>query len=105
MYVYTFHTLTSLLFQHLHRKAKADTVRCNQCNEEHETVHHFLFTCAAYNRQRHILRLELGTKAHHVKHGLNEEECLKPLFKYIASTRRFESTFGDVSLPKEKRKA
>lgn len=37
-----------------------------------------------------------------MKHILNDAKCLKSLFKFIASTRRFEPVFGDVSLPKDK---
>lgn len=103
---------SSLLFQlrtghaplnkHLHRIAKSETAICQQCNEGNESVHHFLLTCPAYTRHRNILRQELGTRAHHVKHILNEAECLKSLFKFIAKTRRFEPVFGDVSPPKDK---
>jgi ribonuclease HI len=103
---------SSLLFQlrtghiplnkHLHRIAKSETATCQQCNEGNESVHHFLLTCPAYTRQRNILRQELGTRAHHVKHILNDAECLKSLFTFIAKTKRFEPTFGDVSPPKDK---
>ncbi|KAG1800393.1 uncharacterized protein HD556DRAFT_1192034, partial [Suillus plorans] len=52
--------------------------------------------CPTYARQRSALRAELGSKAHQLKHLLNDAKCTKPLFKFIASTRRFASTFGDV---------
>ncbi|KAG2033990.1 hypothetical protein BDR03DRAFT_830036, partial [Suillus americanus] len=84
------------LNKHLHRIAKSATATYSQCEESDESVHHFLLSCPAYTRQRNILRAELGTKAHRMKHILNEPECLKALFKYIATTRRFETVFGDV---------
>ncbi|KAG2063797.1 hypothetical protein BDR04DRAFT_961629, partial [Suillus decipiens] len=69
---------------------------CPQCEESSESVHHFLVSCPTYTRQCNILRAKLGTKAHHLKHILNKPDCLKALFKYIATTRRFETVFGDV---------
>jgi len=53
--------------------------------------------CPAYNRQRDALRLKLGIRATHVKNLLNDPGCLRPLFEYIALTRRFEAVFGDVT--------
>lgn len=65
------HRHTSHLFQlrtghapldkYLHHIAKSPTATCQQCNEGNESVHHFLFPCPTYTRQRNILRLELGT--------------------------------------------
>ncbi|KAG2072419.1 hypothetical protein BDR04DRAFT_1096675 [Suillus decipiens] len=89
------------LNKHLHRIAKSPTAVCQQCNEGNESVHHFLFTCSTYTRQRNTLRSELGVKAQHMQHILNDPKCLKSLFKFIASTRRFTSSFGDVSPPKQ----
>ncbi|KAG2069407.1 hypothetical protein BDR04DRAFT_961061, partial [Suillus decipiens] len=77
------------LNKHLHRIAKLPTATCQQCEEESESVQHYLFRCPAYARQRDALRMELGTKAHHVKHVLNDKGCLKSTFKYITSTNRF----------------
>ena len=99
---------SSLLFQlrsghaplntHLHCISKSPTATCAQCNTGQESVHHFLMSCPAYNRQRSELRLKLGIRATHVKNLLNEPECLRPLFEYIARTRRFDQTvFGDVT--------
>jgi hypothetical protein len=50
------------------------------------------------------MRLELGTKVHHMKHVLNNRGYLKPLFKYLTSMRRFKTMFGDVIMPKDKKK-
>lgn len=103
---------SSLLFQlrsghaplnkHLHRIAKSPTATCTQCNTGQESVHHFLMSCQAYNRQRSELRNKLGIRAMHVKNLLNEPECLRPLFEYIARTRRFETVFGDVTPSKDR---
>jgi len=102
----------SLLFQlrsghaplnkHLFRIKKSLTATCQLCNEKDESVHHYLFECPAHIRPRNAMRTQLGTRAHHMKNLLNESKCLKTLFQYIARTRRFETTFGDMSLPKER---
>ncbi|KAG2066872.1 hypothetical protein BDR04DRAFT_1106095 [Suillus decipiens] len=48
------------------------------------------------------LRMVLGTEALHIKHILNDTECLESTFlKYLASTNRLKATFGDVAPPKE----
>ena len=60
------------------------------------------YTTEAYNRQRSELRNKLGIRAMHVKNLLNEPECLRPLFEYIARTRRFETVFGDVTPSKDR---
>jgi hypothetical protein len=94
----------ALLNKHLHHIVKADTAKCLQCNEGNESVHHFLFNCRAFSRQFGTLRNSLGTKAHHIKHILNDAECLKPLFEFITSTGRFNTLFGDIAPPKDKNK-
>ncbi|KAG1866162.1 hypothetical protein F4604DRAFT_1516171, partial [Suillus subluteus] len=66
-----------------HQIVKSPTATCQQCNEGNEPVHYFLFTCSTYTRPCNILRLELGTKAHHMKHVLNDPKCLKLPFKFI----------------------
>ena len=52
------------LNKHLYRFKCSDTPLCLQCNDEHpESVHHFLFECQRYDRERHILCTRLGQKA------------------------------------------
>jgi hypothetical protein len=94
----------ALLNKHLHHIAKADTAKCLQCNKGNESVHHYLFNCRAFSRRHSTLRESLGTKVHHVKYILNDTKCLKPLFKFITSTGRFNTSFRDVVPPKDKNK-
>ncbi|KAG1887941.1 uncharacterized protein F5891DRAFT_892364, partial [Suillus fuscotomentosus] len=56
----------------------------------------FLFVCPTYATHRRKLKAELGTRSQQLKHLLNDEKCIESLFKYIARTKRFVSTFGDV---------
>ncbi|KAG2751293.1 hypothetical protein P692DRAFT_201686145, partial [Suillus brevipes Sb2] len=97
---------SSLLFQlrtghaplnkHLHRIAKAPSPICQQCRQREEMVHHFIITCPQYTRQRHTLQIELGPQTNHLKNLLNNPKCIKPLLRFIASTRRMEQIFGDI---------
>ncbi|KAG1722076.1 uncharacterized protein EDB91DRAFT_1008627, partial [Suillus paluster] len=84
------------LNKHLFRISRSPTATCQQCHKGTESVHHFLLTCPAYTRHQNVLRLELGTHAHHLKHLINDVKCLKSIFKCITHTRRFETVFGDV---------
>jgi ribonuclease HI len=100
---------SSLLFQlrsghvplnkYLHRISKSPSPRCQQCNEREETVHHFLVSCPKYARQRATLRNEIGPRASQLQHLLSNCNSTKALFTYIASTKRFVQTFGDVTPP------
>ncbi|KAG2151167.1 uncharacterized protein EDB93DRAFT_298316 [Suillus bovinus] len=82
------------LTKHLRRITKSATATCSQCEESNESVHYFLFICPAYTRQPNTLHAELHTKAHHMKHLLDEPACSTHLFKYVATSRRFEMVFS-----------
>ncbi|KAG2749477.1 hypothetical protein P692DRAFT_201650334, partial [Suillus brevipes Sb2] len=86
------------LNKYLHRisKSKSPSPRCQQCNEREETVHHFLVSCPKYARQSATLRNEIGPRASQLQHLLSNCHSTKALFMYIASTKRFVQTFGDV---------
>ncbi|KIK42491.1 hypothetical protein CY34DRAFT_83463 [Suillus luteus UH-Slu-Lm8-n1] len=97
----------SLLFQlrtghaplnkHLHCISKSPTAQCLQCNEHEGTVKHFLLVCLCYAQQCAALCQEAGTGMSQLCQLLNNEDFIKPLFCYIARTRRLEQMFGDVS--------
>ncbi|OJA10067.1 hypothetical protein AZE42_10561 [Rhizopogon vesiculosus] len=55
----------ALLNKHLHRIGKTESPHCQRTEE---TVHHFLFTCPFYQRERHILVNALGRKASSPSH-------------------------------------
>jgi hypothetical protein len=105
----------SLLFQlrsghvplnkYLHRISKSPSPRCQQCNEREETVHHFLVSCPKYARQHATLRKEIGPRASQLQQLLSNCHNTKALFTYIASTKRFDQTFGDVTPPNPKETA
>ncbi|KAG2343932.1 hypothetical protein BDR05DRAFT_883168, partial [Suillus weaverae] len=72
---------------------------CQQCHRHEETVHHFLLTCPQYTRQQLTLQNEIGPQANHLKNLLSNRKCIKPLLRFIVSTRRLEQNFGDVTPP------
>ena len=85
------------LNKHLYRIKKSDTPICLQCEDNKpENVHHFLFECRKYDRERHILRIKLGRRALSIRNLLASRQAQKPLFKYINETKRLAATFGDV---------
>ncbi|KIK31553.1 hypothetical protein CY34DRAFT_103138 [Suillus luteus UH-Slu-Lm8-n1] len=98
--LFQLHTGHAPLNKHLHHISKSPTAQCLQCNKHEETVKHFLLVCPSYAQQRAALRQEAGTGMSQLHQLLNNEDFIKPLFRYIARTRRLEQTFGDVSPPK-----
>ena len=84
------------LNKHLHRLNKSDTQSCLQCEAgPPETVHHYLFDCTRYDRERHKLRMALGRKAHSTSYLLAHKEGLKELLGYVAATGRFKRLSGE----------
>ncbi|KAH7917857.1 hypothetical protein BV22DRAFT_970957, partial [Leucogyrophana mollusca] len=91
------------LNKHLHwikgRAEEPATPLCTNCNTREETVHHFLLACPAFLSQRNALLRAIPRQKHKIPALLNDPKCLKPLFKYIASTERFKQSYGDTTLP------
>lgn len=90
---------------YLHRFNLAETPTCQHCGEEPETVIHYLKTCRKFHRQRHQLKRELGAGTEINVEILADEKAIRPLFKYIESTRRFKGSHGDLGLPTEQETA
>ncbi|KIK46875.1 hypothetical protein CY34DRAFT_75091, partial [Suillus luteus UH-Slu-Lm8-n1] len=67
-----------------------------------KTIHYFIITCPQYMRQCHTLQIELGLQTNHIKNLLNNPKYIKPLLRFIASTRRMEQIFGNVTPPIDK---
>ncbi|KAF8579739.1 hypothetical protein K439DRAFT_1296461, partial [Ramaria rubella] len=51
-----------------------------------ETVHHFLFQCPSYAKQRHQLMTSLHRNAVQISSLLSEPEAIPFLFKYVHET-------------------
>jgi ribonuclease HI len=89
------------LAKHLHRIKKAASPICQGCKTRTETVSHYLLHCTKYRRQRLKLRQELGWKASEIRYLLTVKEALPALFRYIAATRRFSKTHGNLEVDED----
>ena len=88
------------LNRHLHQFKRSETPLCLQCpNNCVETVHHFLFDCPKYARERHALRIKLGQKALSISHLLASKHAQQELFTFINKTQRLKAVFGDILIP------
>ena len=85
------------LNKHLHRFKRSDTPNCLQCGEATpETVHHYLFICPCYDRERFILERNVGRKVFCLSHLLSHESAKKHLLRYINEMKHLKATFGEV---------
>ncbi|KAL1738047.1 hypothetical protein HDZ31DRAFT_51569 [Schizophyllum fasciatum] len=86
---------------HLHKIKKADSEDCANCashgRRTSESTHHFLFDCPAYRAQRQGLTNALGRNARNLQALLGTKKGLIALLRYIAATKRFVNTLGDVA--------
>ncbi|KAF5370505.1 hypothetical protein D9615_010347 [Tricholomella constricta] len=84
---------------HLHRLKKADSPTCPACRESPETIHHYLMECPAHRNARNTLRDATKQAARSLPKLLSQPKHHRALFTYIATTGRFRSVFGDLTLP------
>ena len=94
------HTGHALLNKHLNCIKKSDTASCLQCaDDQTETIHHYMFDCPRYNRERHILQQKLGHNTHSTAYLLSDKTTQQALFRFIDSTKCLHATFGDIPTP------
>ncbi|KIO14581.1 hypothetical protein M404DRAFT_101526, partial [Pisolithus tinctorius Marx 270] len=85
------------LNKHLHRIGRSDTPMCLQCGgTSQESVHHYLFQCARYVRECHILQRALGRDATSMAYLLTNSKAQPHLLRYISATKRLQKTFGEI---------
>jgi hypothetical protein len=87
------------LNKHLFNIKSTDSPICPVCEDAHETVHHFLLSCPAYERHRRHLFYTLNRGSRSLATLLSHPKATKHLFKFINKTGRFKSTLGDLELP------
>ncbi|KAG2138353.1 hypothetical protein DEU56DRAFT_736319 [Suillus clintonianus] len=87
------------LNQHLHRLTKVDSPHCPHCPQTEETIHHYLFACPQYQRERHILSCALGRKSTSLPHLLAASEAIPHLARFVNATRCMKPMLGEISLP------
>lgn len=85
---------------HLHRLKAVDSPVCASCENAYESVHHYLMDCPATQTYRRDLLYVLGRESRSLGTLLSHPRALKPLFKFIARTRRFQDNYGTMELPK-----
>ncbi|KAF8579206.1 hypothetical protein K439DRAFT_1360161, partial [Ramaria rubella] len=81
------------LNKHLAAIGSVDSPLCPSCQQHEELMHHFLFQCPTYARQRHQLVSTLQQDATHISTLLSNRDAITPLFKHIKQTKRFHCTF------------
>jgi ribonuclease HI len=91
-----FHTHHIPLNYHLHRINKSDTSHCPICPGIDETIHHYLFDCPQYRREHHIFANAVRRNATSITHILTSKKTTPHLIRFINSTGRFKSTFGEL---------
>ena len=85
------------LQKHLFRIAKVDNPTCPHCRQGEESVHHFLFECAAWQRERWHMSNKLGRAAKEANSVMNTPKGIAELMKYVSHTGRFKDVFGELS--------
>ena len=78
----------STLKRHLNIMQIEEDPTCEQCEEEQETVEHFLCHCPAFAR---IRQETLGK--HFIKNSEISTETIKNIYKYIMNTKRFSENW------------
>ncbi|KAG2129734.1 hypothetical protein DEU56DRAFT_741184 [Suillus clintonianus] len=81
---------------HLHRINKSESPHCPTCPGTNETIHHFIFECPQYQRERHIYANATRRNALSITHLLSSEKATPHLLRYINSTGRLKPTFGEI---------
>jgi len=81
---------------YLHKIHKAETPICQQCHEEPETVSHYLRRCQKYKEQRKVLKESTGERDDISWDVLGRPQTIRQVLKFVADTRRFEETHGDL---------
>ncbi|OJA12401.1 hypothetical protein AZE42_10040 [Rhizopogon vesiculosus] len=84
---------------HLHRLGKTNSPRCPHCPMTNESIHHYLFDCPHYQRERHILACTLGRQATFLPYLLADAEATPHLTRYVNATRRLKSMLGEILMP------
>jgi hypothetical protein len=89
----------SPLNRHLWSIKVADSPGCDACGRYgEETTQHFLLSCPAHERARAELRSKIGARnASNIPTLLTQRKLLRPLFKFVDTTRRFRDLLGTIT--------
>lgn len=92
-------TRTGLACSMLAHRYCSDAPDCPHCPQTDETVHHYLFECPQYQRERHILACELGRKSNSLSYILTDQDAIPHLVRYVNATHRLKPTLGELRMP------
>ena len=87
------------LRKHLSCISKADTAICPHCQQDKESVHHYLFEYAAWRHECWHMGQSLGRKAKSVDCALNTQKGVKEVVRFVGRTARFKRVFGEIPQP------
>ena len=87
------------LQKHLLQIARVDNPTCQHCSQGEESVHHFLFECAAWQHERWRMSTKLGRVAKEANSVMNTPKGITEFMKYVGRTGRFKDkdVFGELS--------
>jgi len=80
------------LQSYLHRFKLTESPICPGCEEEPETVMHYLKVCREHGEARRALRRELGRDVEIGMELLGEKKNIRKVLRFIAETGRFQET-------------
>jgi len=75
----------------LYRMGKHNNPAC-ECNQAHETIHHYLLMCELFEHQRDKLRREVGAQGMRVEKLFGNLKIIGSMIQYIKNTGRFYPT-------------
>ena len=89
----------TLLNHHLARIGKTPSPACARCGARYETVHHFALIFPAYQKERFILRRNIGRRKMNLSSLLTDRSTMKELLRFLAHTWCLTQVFGDLTPP------
>ena len=85
------------LNKYLYRFKRSNTLNCQQCHRNiPETVHHLLFDCPRYTRERHKLRSKLSRQALSTTYLLGSAEAIGETLIFVKASKCLQPTPGEV---------
>ena len=82
------------------RIKRADTSDCPHCRSgTRETILHYILFCPHYESARSYIREIINKERNALAFLLGKRDGIPPLLRYVGATKRFQSTFGDVTPP------
>ena len=85
------------LNKYLFRIGKTNDPTYTACQQDKESVHHYLFDCLAWKHKRWHMGRKLGNKAKLLKCMLGSKMGVEETLKFIGHTGQLKCTFSDVS--------